>query len=58
MRLVTFRDGTEERLGFLLDDRIVDPSRTPDHAGEPAYGRRARVHPRRGGGPAGGQATD
>ena len=38
MRLVTFRDGTEERLGFLLDDHVVDPKRMPDHAGEAAYG--------------------
>jgi 2-keto-4-pentenoate hydratase/2-oxohepta-3-ene-1,7-dioic acid hydratase in catechol pathway len=38
MRLVTFRDGTEERLGFLLDDDVVDPKRMPDHAGEAAYG--------------------
>ncbi|MEA2956659.1 MAG: hypothetical protein QOJ58_2159, partial [Alphaproteobacteria bacterium] len=37
MRLVTFREGTEERLGFLLDDRILDPRRTADHAAEPAY---------------------
>src|SRR5258705_12064275 len=38
MRLVTFLDGTEERLGFLLDDHVVDPKRIPDHAGEAAYG--------------------
>ena len=37
MRLVTFREGADERLGFLLDDRILDPKRTADHAGEPAY---------------------
>ena len=41
MRLVTFRDGTEERLGFLLDDRILDPKRTADHAGDAGL-RRAR----------------
>ena len=38
MRLVTFRDETEERLGFLLDDHVVDPKRMPDHAGDAAYG--------------------
>jgi 2-keto-4-pentenoate hydratase/2-oxohepta-3-ene-1,7-dioic acid hydratase in catechol pathway len=38
MRLVTFREEAVERLGFLLDDRILDPQRTADHAGEPAYG--------------------
>ena len=38
MRLVTFRDGTEERLGFLLDDHVLDPKRMPDHAGDAAYG--------------------
>jgi 2-keto-4-pentenoate hydratase/2-oxohepta-3-ene-1,7-dioic acid hydratase in catechol pathway len=37
MRLVTFREGTDERLGFLLDDRVLDPHRTADHAGDPAY---------------------
>jgi 2-keto-4-pentenoate hydratase/2-oxohepta-3-ene-1,7-dioic acid hydratase in catechol pathway len=37
MRLVTFREGTEERLGFLLDDRVLDPRRTADQAAEPAY---------------------
>ena len=37
MRLVTFRDGTEERLGFLLDGHVVDPKRMPDHAGEASY---------------------
>ena len=58
MRLVTFREGTEERLGFLLDDRILDPRRTADHAGRAGLCQRARVHPRRGSGPAGGEATD
>ena len=38
MRLVTFRERADERLGFLLDDRILDPQRTAGHAGEPAYG--------------------
>src|SRR5688500_15701161 len=27
MRLVTFRHGGEDRLGFLVDDHIVDPER-------------------------------
>ena len=42
MRLVTFRDGTEERLGFLLDDHVVDPKRMPDHAGERPTAARSR----------------
>ena len=37
MRLVTFRDGAEERLGFLVGDEVVDPRRVPGGAGEAAY---------------------
>ena len=37
MRLVTFRDGAEERLGFLAEDHVVDPKRVPGRSGEPAY---------------------
>ncbi len=28
MRLVTFRHGGEDRLGFLVDDHVIDPKRT------------------------------
>ena len=37
MRLVTFREGADERLGFLLDGHVLDPKRMADHAGEAAY---------------------
>ncbi len=37
MRVVTFRHETEERLGFLVDDQVVDPKRVADQAGEAAY---------------------
>ena len=37
MRVVTFRHETEERLGFLVDDEVVDPKRVADQAGEAAY---------------------
>jgi hypothetical protein len=38
MRVVTFRHETEERLGFLVDDEVVDPKRMAGQAGEAAYG--------------------
>jgi hypothetical protein len=37
MRVVKFRHETEERLGFLVDDQVVDPKRVADQAGEAAY---------------------
>jgi 2-keto-4-pentenoate hydratase/2-oxohepta-3-ene-1,7-dioic acid hydratase in catechol pathway len=37
MRLVTFRDGPCERLGFLIDDDILDPRRIPDCADNPVF---------------------
>ena len=32
MRVVTFRHETEERLGFLMDDQVVDPKRVAHQA--------------------------
>ena len=58
MRLVTFREGTDERLGFLLDDRVLDPHRTADHAGDPAYASTLAFIRAGEAGLAGGQATD
>ena len=37
MRLVTFRDKADERLGFLAEDQVIDPKRIPDQANERAY---------------------
>jgi 2-keto-4-pentenoate hydratase/2-oxohepta-3-ene-1,7-dioic acid hydratase in catechol pathway len=37
MRLVTFRMGADERLGFQLDAGILDPGLVADHAGDPVY---------------------
>src|SRR3954465_13506816 len=35
---MTLRDETEERLGSVLDDHVVDPKRIPPRHGDAAYG--------------------
>jgi 2-keto-4-pentenoate hydratase/2-oxohepta-3-ene-1,7-dioic acid hydratase in catechol pathway len=37
MRLVTFRDGAEERLGLVAEDHVIDPKRVPGLSDDPAY---------------------